>query len=156
MTHKELAALLTGREYGREISVPESMNAARDGLVVIFGYSDDNIEFRGAIKDEISAFDGTEVFIDLDAKAVLPKEGDDYFCQKCLDRARKMKVIAKWCPPGDLKTSWLITVEGAEFEPFDIMEDGELFCRGAVVKVGGIVSEGESPKEGDERFGSGV
>ena len=49
MTSKELAELLNGREYGEE-TTPEIIKLAKDnGLVIVYGYSDDNTELEGAI-----------------------------------------------------------------------------------------------------------
>lgn len=48
MTKEQMAALLNGREYGDEITRAEHQIARASGLVVVFGYSDDNMEVRGA------------------------------------------------------------------------------------------------------------
>lgn len=42
MIAKELAQLLNGRQYGKEITQLEEAEAKRSKLVVLFGYSDDN------------------------------------------------------------------------------------------------------------------
>ena len=55
MTAKELAEKLNGREYGNDITDEEATAAKKAGLLVIYGYSDDNIEFRGIIYDERGA-----------------------------------------------------------------------------------------------------
>jgi hypothetical protein len=130
ITAKELADLLNGREYGKEITREEDALAAASNLVVAFGYSDDSLELRGAINDEIGAWNGVDIAIDIDDKVVLPNAEDDEYCLKCYRRARKILVKAQWLPTNP-EAYWLITT-GAHFEPFDIMEDGELFCRGAV------------------------
>lgn len=46
MNAKELAGLLNGREYGTELSHAEEVLASNDGLVVVYGRSDDNMELR--------------------------------------------------------------------------------------------------------------
>lgn len=61
MTKEELAARLDGREYGSEMTEDEEAEAKEAGLLVIFGYSDDSIEFRGAFHvdgGEIGCFGG--------------------------------------------------------------------------------------------------
>jgi hypothetical protein len=45
MNAKELAKLLNGREYRKEITKEEIQKAKENNLVIIFGYSDDNLEF---------------------------------------------------------------------------------------------------------------
>ena len=61
MTKEELAELLNGRQYRHEITDGEAEQANKDGLVVVFGASDDLIEIRGAITDEIDAYDSSFV-----------------------------------------------------------------------------------------------
>ena len=63
MTSKELAALLDGNKYGNEITKEQEALAAENGLVVVFGYSDDNVELAGAFDDEVGAFDGTTFYV---------------------------------------------------------------------------------------------
>lgn len=58
MTAAELAALLNGREYRKEMSRDEEQVAKAAGLVVVFGASDDLMELRGAISDEVGCYDG--------------------------------------------------------------------------------------------------
>lgn len=55
MNRDKMAALLNGRSYGEEITENECAIAQAHGLVVVFGYSDDNVELRRAIHDEIGA-----------------------------------------------------------------------------------------------------
>lgn len=59
MTAKELAEMLSGRKYGMEITSEEARAAKDAGLVVVYGYSDDNVEFRGAIDEEVGAYEDT-------------------------------------------------------------------------------------------------
>ena len=53
MTAKELAEILSGREVGEEIIWGEERDIKDAGLVVVYGYSDDNVELCGAINDEV-------------------------------------------------------------------------------------------------------
>ena len=65
MTMETLAAILDGREIGSEITKAEADQAKAAGLVVVFGASDDLMEFRGAIYDEIGCYtdDGVVVMV---------------------------------------------------------------------------------------------
>ena len=63
MTAKELAEMLSGREYGMEITKEEERQAAAAKLVVVYGYSDDNVEFRGAIDEEIGAYEEATIYL---------------------------------------------------------------------------------------------
>ena len=62
MTIYEFAEMLNGTEYGFEMTYDMENQAKELWYVVVFGYSDDNAEFRGAIDDEIDCFDGGRVF----------------------------------------------------------------------------------------------
>ena len=63
MTAKELAEILSGREVGNEIGGPVAQWAKDASLVVVYGYSDDNVEFSGAIDDEVGAYEGATILL---------------------------------------------------------------------------------------------
>lgn len=138
MTAEQLAKQINGREYGNEISRGERQIAKDSGLLVVFGYSDDNVELRGVVNDEISAWEGVEFGVPangefetdedeirirkrLIAKGWTPPESERIVCN----------INAEWCPK-DLDCSWRI-ITNAPHSTFDIMEDGKLFCRGVVI-----------------------
>lgn len=133
-TKESLANLINGREYRSEITDAEIRAAKAAGLVVIFGYSDDNIELRGAIDEEVGAYDGTTFTID--AKGLAPQWDEDGMSIKAardyFEREGKgVKIEAKWDAEG---YSWVIRAD-MPFAVFDIMEDGEKFCRGIVIDI---------------------
>lgn len=111
MTLKEFAQMLDGREYRHEITKEEEALAKELGFVVVFGYSDDNAELRGAIDDEIGCFDG----------GVL--EHDDL----------PNMIYAMWCPEY-IDCSWAYQTS-IPHEKFHIYEDGELYCVGIVCDI---------------------
>lgn len=133
MDVKELAAKLNGREYCREITDEEAKQAKEAGLVVVFGASDDLIEFRGAIRDEGEA--PGDVLID--TKGVLPswdsaseseESAQEYFERKA--KARTIEALfAK--DPG---YTWIYKTD-IPHETFEIVEDGEPYCRGIVFSI---------------------
>lgn len=142
-TKESLAALLNGRTYGNEITKEEAAAAKEAGLVVVFGYSDDNVELRGAIDDEIGAFDGTT--FKLDGAGVLPTfkglvereaeelEFADYFER----RDGTWEVKAAWNGAHG-QFAWTFTTDVPHLT-FDITDDGEPFCRGMVIDLADIV-----------------
>ena len=138
MNAKELAAKLNGREYWREITNEEVRQAKEAGLVVVFGASDDLIEFRGAIRDEGDCYDGGTVLFD--AKGVLPSWDSASECeesaQEYFERKAKARTItALWAKePG---YSWTYKTD-IPHETFEIVEDGEPYCRGIVFNIGDI------------------
>jgi hypothetical protein len=75
MTPLDAATLLNRREYGKEITHAESRMLRESGLVAVFGASDDLIEFRGAIDDELGAYGGASIL--LTADGILAECDDD-------------------------------------------------------------------------------
>lgn len=136
MTKEELAAQLTGREIGNEMTPAEESLALKNGLVVIFGASDDLCEFRGALNDESGA--PGEIFI-LNGKVSHGIERDD---EESLERygllesvkaalESAIRVKALWCV-GKNGPAWTYEIN-RECAAFDVMEDGEVWCRGIVI-----------------------
>lgn len=132
MTSKELAALLDGNNYYNEIAKEQETVAADNGLVVVFGYSDDNVELRGAIDDEVGAYDGATFHVTRDGVLQMPESN----CGECkyfgIAKRAAAEIKAVWHNTGD--ASW--TFETAiPHETFRIYENGELFCIGIVFSV---------------------
>lgn len=121
MTAKELAQKLNGREYRQEITTNEEKAAKASNLVVVFGYSDDNTEFRGAIDDEVGCYDGGTFYVSRSG-FVYQDAGSD--------RAR---IDALWCE-SEVKAAWSYKTN-IPHETFNIYEAGELFCVGIVFSV---------------------
>lgn len=136
MDAKELAAKLNGREYLHEITRGEAELAKASGLVVVYGASDDLIEFRGAIRDEGEA--PGDVLID--TKGVLPswdsaseseESAQEYFERK----AKSRTVEARFAEESNY--TWIYKTD-IPHETFEIVEDGEPYCRGIVFNIGEI------------------
>lgn len=141
MTKEQLAALLNGRQYRSEITDEEAAAAKAAGLLVIFGASDDLVEFRGFISDEIGAYNGTT--FRLCPEGLLPEwpntsdegwdesEAEDYFRRKALGF---VDIEALWDEGG---YSWVISPPSTlPHATFVIKEEGEPdFCRGIVIDM---------------------
>lgn len=132
MTAAELAAKLDGREIGTEISKAES-NAAKDaGLVVVYGYSDDNVEFAGAIDDEVGAYDGGTIHLTSTGILQEPDCGNNdcpYFARE-RDKAAVIKAV--WHNGGG--PCWTFETD-IPHETFTIVDDGEPWCIGIVFSM---------------------
>lgn len=139
MTPIEFAARLTGREYLSEITKEEKAIAKAAGLVVMFGCSDDNVDICGAVDGEAYGIDGATVRMtphgplpDWDS---LDKEDEDdveaYFVKKM---AGFREIEAEWSPKDEPSLSWRFKTE-IPHATFDVMEDGEVFCRGIVFRL---------------------
>lgn len=127
MTAKDMAKLLNGREYGDEISSAEEVLAKENGLVVVYGYSDDNMEFAGAIHDEIGCYDGGFCYIS--------REGVfDDLVEKFPPNSKRIDAI--WCGK-DTDAAWTFETD-IPHETFKIYEDGGLFCEGIVFSLGDL------------------
>lgn len=140
MTKEELAAKLNGRPMGAEITDQESAQAKADGLLVVFCYSDDNCEFRGAIKEELSAYNGGKFFFN--RNSIVPEIEDDVeeeilkkhgALSQTKDRiARASWVRAIWCESTSFAWTFMSSLPSATF---DTMEGNEGFCRGIVIDI---------------------
>lgn len=132
MTAEQFAALLDGREVGHEITREEEAIAKASGLLVIFGYSDDNVELRGIFNDEIGAYGGGTVLIH--RHGVIESERQHSCdCNYC-DHKRLVSVCerleAKWNDQGNPCWEYKTSLHHATFT---IREEGTDFCRGIVI-----------------------
>jgi len=132
MTKEELAAKLNGREYRQEITKEEALEAKEGSLLVAFGYSDDGLEFHGAVNDDFSAYNGTTIALRGDG-TVPSNKCEDSECPYFLAEVAACPnwIKAEWDKDG---YSWVMT-SNLPFAAFDIMEDGKKFCRGIVIDV---------------------
>jgi hypothetical protein len=137
MTKEELAVTLHGRQIGRELAGGIATEAKDAGLVVVYGASDDLMEFSGAIEDERGVGEYEEVFF--------TKEGffDEQACDdKCkyFELARQTfeknasRIEVFWDSQG---YSWAYETE-IPHATFDIFEDGEKYCRGIVFSLADV------------------
>ena len=128
MNMKEMARLLNYRISEGDIPKDIRELARSEGMVIVYGYSDDLMEFDGAINDEVSAYDGRTAY--LDANGIIRNECDNEDCpyhQAILQNARVVKAI--WHDVGNPCWTFETTIP---HETFDIKEDDELFCIGIV------------------------
>lgn len=103
---KEFAEKLNGRQYLNELTKELETYAKENGIVVVFGQSDDLMEVRGAIDEEFGCYDGGIFYLGF------------------------AKVEAIWCPKGT-DYSWGYKTDFPH-ETFTIMEDNEHYCKGIV------------------------
>lgn len=130
----EIAAELDGAEYPVRISKELQARAKEFGVVIVYGASDDLMEFDGAIHDEIDCYEG--------GTAYLTKDGllqNDCESEEC-PHFEKLKtgsafIDADWDNDGYTWT-YRTAIPHATFE---IVEDGEKYCRGIVFDLDDIV-----------------
>jgi len=145
MTVKQWAEKLNGREYREEVSGEEQKQMADDGVIAAYGASDNLLEFRGALYDEYSAWEGAEAKLFKNNNGMVELYCDDRNDnfrgdQLLLTAAQIVKMLiikATWAPNELPDTSWLIETS-IPHEHFDIMEDGALYCRGIVFHMNDV------------------
>ncbi len=147
MTPKALSDALNGIEYSAAIHLHASdlMKLAKgSGLVVAYGFSDDLLEFDGAIYDEIGCYDGGTALIDADG--LLPEfesaSEDEEACRRYFERKPKARAIeAIWDGNAD-GYAWILRTD-IPHEVFAIMEDGAAFSRGIVFALSDLEQAGQ-------------
>lgn len=133
MTPQEMAAALDGRHYGNETTKAEEALAKEHGLVIVFGASDDLMEFRGAVYDEIGAYEGATAYFTRDGLLTNDCNNDDCPHFKKLKKSAT-PVEAKWDSEG---YSWTYDT-AIPHATFDILEDDEKYCRGIVFALANV------------------
>ncbi len=129
MTKESIAAALNGREYTNEISYAERAQAKVEGFVILIGGSDDLACFHGAIEDEIDCVGGGDIFV-LPNKVMTGEHHCDCgYCGFLAVKEKARKIEAVWGSEDGY--SWTYNTD-ITHSVFDIMEDGEKYCRGIV------------------------
>ena len=163
-TINDVAKLLDGNEYGNELRNELDINieelCKKNKWIIVFGYSDDNVEIRGAIDDELGAWDGTilklvnkgDFYLDDcddygDEDATYKKANSTMFVDISKDELKTIKesnynntcvIEALWCPE-DSDASWQFNCKGAEYARFNIMEDEELYGECIVIDLSNLL-----------------
>jgi len=137
MNKEELASQLNGIEYPahRSITAHTIEQAKAAGLVIVYGASDDLMELEGALSDEVGCYNGGHVLID--AKGVLDRDqiddDDDEAIANFVSRRKPARTIeAMWCAEPGYSWTYKTDIPHATFE---VVEDGEPYCRGIVFSV---------------------
>lgn len=133
MKIKEFAKSISGKEYGYPQFTKEEIETAQEnGWVIVYGASDDLMEFEGCYVDEVGYFDNRTVYIDIDGISIEP------IC----DGNKTIKSI--WCggetDESGNEITWTYETD-IPHETFMIYEDGEPYCRGIVFSVDDIESK---------------
>lgn len=131
----ELSKLLNNRQYGSIITDEEINIAKESNLVVVYGASDDLIEFAGAINEEYGCY-GSNRF-PMSSNGIIDCNCDNPHCPyfKEILRLCKYWLEAKWNVEG---YSWIYTIN-VPFKTFDVLEDNKKYCRGIIFKKTDII-----------------
>lgn len=132
MTVKEFAELLDGTQYGFNMFTDEQIEMAkREGFVIVYGASDDLVEFEGALCDEVGGvFGGGIITFDLNGTS---DDGEThkntikaFWYGQCNDETRDY--TAEWEYETDIP-----------HEAFMIYELGVAYCAGIVFDIKDIL-----------------
>ena len=112
----DLASLLNDNSYGHELDNPYALNieslCEKNKWIVLFPHSDDLLEIRGHIYDELDAWDGV--------KAVIYKKGE-FYCDNFYDDTYKKAYADMICPVSDSAYNDEVSKDkfgvNVEFEP---------------------------------------
>jgi hypothetical protein len=141
MNVKEWAAKLSGVEYDSGFDLGKYHKELKaDGVIIAYGESDDLLEFTGACWSEVGAFEGAEVKIACRSRGeafIFDEEENRDSAEFNRSEIAAMQTVKAIRGPEELDAGWLIETE-IPHETFDIMEDGELFCRGVVFSVNDV------------------
>lgn len=127
MNIKEFAKSISRKEYGHPQFTKEEVETAREnGFIIVYGASDDLMEFEGCYVEEIGCYKGGTVWIDSDGISIEPIGAGD------------KTIKAVWCggKTNDYgnEITWTYETE-IPHETFMIYEDGEPYCRGIVFNI---------------------
>lgn len=130
MSPKEMAELLNGREYGREMTKLEEQLCKDFGFVVVFGASDDLIELSGCINDEAGCYNGGELKFTKEGFHWKGDENNGHWIGN-------NKIRAIWCKNYDDNGRCICWTYETDIphEEFMIYEDDEPYCRGLVIRM---------------------
>ena len=126
MDIKEFAKSISGKEYGYPQFTKEEIETAKEnGFVIVYGCSDDLMEFEGAIQDEGDCYLGGELYFN---KSGIAKGGM---------RLPSSKINAVWDRDEDEKGNMITWTYETEIphETFMNYEGGEPYCRGIVFSI---------------------
>lgn len=133
---KEVASALNSSEYPLDIPANIERRAKESGIVIVYGASDDLMEFAGAIYDEVGVYDGGDAFVD--REGLIPvydsiDKDDKELVRDCLRREGNGKKIEALWNAGD-NYSWVYRTD-IPHETFEVVEDGAPYCRGIVFRL---------------------
>ena len=134
MTAQEFADYLNKDKKRETVTCEECNLAYESGLVMVYGFSDDLMEFEGSICDEVGCWNGGIAY--LDESGVWVNECEDDDCPYAMRERAKCKAIwAIWHDEGNPCWTYETDIPHATF---DIYDDGELWCEGIVFAMSSL------------------
>lgn len=129
-----IAELLKGRPYRGEVTKAEEAELKAAGFVVVFGASDDLMEFRGAIHDEVSCYEGATAY--LTSAGLLENDCSNEECPHFTKLKEAATTIeALWCKEDVLSWTYKTDIPHLTFE---VTEDDVTYCRGIIFNLSAV------------------
>lgn len=148
MTKEQFAAQLEGRDRRNVISKAEIKLAKDNNLLIVFGVSDDLMQFCGILNERYDAFGGREVFLhkNTDEEIAILSCYDAQKIQRSLGDKIPFNlyalIIGQQWQPKEINCAWIIYCNAphAIFDIYDIDDNNgkDLFCRGMVLEKNDI------------------
>ena len=130
----KIAEMLNGLQYPNEPGEEIIELAKANNIVIVLGSSDDLMEFRGVIHDEVDAWEGTTAFI---SKNGIFEECECECKYSISEKNKCSKVDAIW-DDKDRDCSWSYDTDIPHAE-FKMMEGNEVYCYGIVFSLNDLV-----------------
>lgn len=127
---KEFAKRITESEFNdkpyRNFPKELAEEAKQKGIVVVYGQSDDLMEFEGALYDEFGCYEGETFYFDEEGCRIDLREYNNPDVIALMSN----KIEAVWC---DDFSDWTWTYKtDLPHETFEMYDDGEKYCKGFV------------------------
>ena len=136
ISKEELAKLLNNSEirlFDKKLNFEIKGQIKDTDLVIVYGESDDLMEFRGAIHDEVGVYDGD--FAYLTNAGLTNNKCEDDHCPYFLEENDKAKIIQAFFCKDDY--TWLYETD-IPHATFNVLEDDSKYCRGIVFNLGDV------------------
>lgn len=123
---KQFAKILNQRDFSEGLTKAETECAKRNGLVIVYGHSDDHLELDGAIRAEGDCFMG----------GIFHLECEKGKWQLLRGVGKMNNISARWCDQDAITDDWEPILWSYKtdipHECFIAFYDGKLFCEGFV------------------------
>lgn len=125
--------MINGAEYGSEISPVLAQELKANGLVAVYGASDDLMEFEGAINDEVGCWDGGMAY--LGPTGLLENDCSNPACPYYVAATKAASSIEALWDEGGFSWRYKTDIPHATFV---INEDNEPYCEGIVFALADV------------------
>lgn len=136
MTKEQLAAQLNGRNYPLALELAVTVEAKANGLVIVYGASDDLMEFDGALYDEVIVYSGGYALVDAAGVLDLDQidDDDDEAIADFVARKKTARTIeAIWSEAGN-EAAWTYKTD-IPHATFEVLDEGDTYCRGIIFSL---------------------